>query len=84
VADFLFIDGLELDFFNPRRLVCFIAILQGAIFVALLASRYFKYKKTADLWLARRIFASLRLCAFALNKISKTFQIIKIALQIVI
>jgi AraC-like DNA-binding protein len=50
--NFLFIEGLELDFFNPRSLICFIAILQGAIFAALLISRYFKHQKTADFWLA--------------------------------
>ncbi len=49
---FLFIEGLELDFFNPRSLVVFICILQGAIFAALLLLRYFKLKKSADFWLA--------------------------------
>ncbi len=48
----LFIEGLELDFFNPRSLVVFICILQGAIFAALLLIRYFKSKKSADFWLA--------------------------------
>ncbi len=48
----LFIEGLELDFFNPRSLVVFICILQGAIFAALLLIRYFKLKKSADFWLA--------------------------------
>jgi AraC-like DNA-binding protein len=52
VANFLFIEGLPLDFFNPRSIVCFIAILQGAIFAALLVFRYFKHRKTADFWLA--------------------------------
>lgn len=52
MVNFLFIEGLELDFFNPRSIICFIAILQGAIFAALLISRFFRHKKTADLWLA--------------------------------
>lgn len=52
MANFLFIEGLELDFFNPRSLVCFIAILQGATFAALLFSRYLKHRKRADFWLA--------------------------------
>jgi AraC-like DNA-binding protein len=52
VVNFLFIEGLELDFFNPRSIICFIAILQGAVFAALLIFRYFKYQKTADFWLA--------------------------------
>ncbi len=52
MVKFLFIEGLELDFFNPRSIIVFISILQGAIFAALLISRYFKHKKTADLWLA--------------------------------
>ena len=52
MVNFLFIEGLELDFFNPRSLVCFIAVLQGVIFAALLISRYFKHKNKADFWLA--------------------------------
>jgi hypothetical protein len=52
VTNFLLIDGLELDFFNPRSLICFIAVLQGAIFAGLLVRRYFKEEKTADLFLA--------------------------------
>jgi AraC-like DNA-binding protein len=52
VVNFLFIEGLELDFFNPRSIIVFVCILQGAIFAALLISRYFKHKKTADFWLA--------------------------------
>jgi AraC-like DNA-binding protein len=52
VVNFLFIEGLELDFFNPRSLIVFICILQGAIFAALLLVRYYKQKKTADFWLA--------------------------------
>ncbi len=50
--NFLFIEGLELDFFNPRSLVVFIGILQGVIFAALLLVRHFKRKKSADFWLA--------------------------------
>ncbi len=56
----LFIEGLELDFFNPRSLVVFISILQGAIFAALLIARYFKHRKTADVWLAALL---ILLCA---------------------
>ncbi len=52
MANFLFIEGLPLDFFNPRSLVVFICILQGAVFAALLLIRYFKIKKSADFWLA--------------------------------
>ncbi|MEP6901972.1 MAG: AraC family transcriptional regulator [Actinomycetota bacterium] len=52
MVNFLFIEGLELDFFNPRSVVVFICILQGAIFAALLLWRYFKYRKTADFSLA--------------------------------
>lgn len=49
---FLFIEGLELDFFNPRSLIVFFCILQGAVFAALLLIRYFKLKKSSDFWLA--------------------------------
>ena len=52
MANLLFIEGLELDFFNPRSVVVFICILQGAIFAALLLSRFFKHKKKSDFWLA--------------------------------
>ena len=52
MVNLLFIEGLELDFFNPRSIIVFVCILQGAIFTALLISRYFKHKKTSDLWLA--------------------------------
>ena len=55
---FLLIEGLELDFFNPRSLVVFICILQGAIFAALLSVRYFKLKNLFDLRLAALICAS--------------------------
>lgn len=49
---FLFIEGLELDFFNPRSIVVFICILQGAVFAALLFFRFFKNKNKSDFWLA--------------------------------
>lgn len=52
MANFLFIEGLPLDFFNPRSLIVFICILQGAIFAALLFIRYLKQKKSSDFWLA--------------------------------
>lgn len=52
MVNFLFIEGLELDFFNPRSLICFIAVLQGAIFAGLLVFRYRKHRETADLVLA--------------------------------
>jgi AraC-like DNA-binding protein len=52
VVSLLFIEGLELDFFNPRSLIVFICILQGAVFAALLLIRGFKQKKSADFWLA--------------------------------
>lgn len=50
-TNLLFIENLELDFFNPRSIICFIAILQGAIFAALLFSRFFKHQNKADFWL---------------------------------
>lgn len=50
-TNLLFIENLELDFFNPRSLLCFIAILQGAVFSVLLFSRFFKHKNKADFWL---------------------------------
>jgi AraC-like DNA-binding protein len=52
VVNFLFIEGLELDFFNPRSLAVFICILKGAVFAALLLIRYSKLKKSSDFWLA--------------------------------
>ncbi len=42
----------EINFFNPRSLIVFIAILQGVIFAALLLFRSFKHSKKADFWLA--------------------------------
>lgn len=56
MASLLFIEGLELDFFNPRTIIIFICILQGAIFSVLLLSRYFKHKKRSDFWLAALLF----------------------------
>ncbi len=56
----VFIEGLPLDFFNPRSIVVFICILQGAIFAALLLVRFFKQKKAADFWLAALL---ILLCA---------------------
>ena len=47
-TNFLFIEGLPLDFLNPRSIILFICILQGAIFAALLLLRYFKRGKSAD------------------------------------
>lgn len=52
MVKFLFIEGLQLDFFNPRSLIVFVCILQGAVFAALLLFRYIKLKKSSDFWLA--------------------------------
>lgn len=60
MVNFLFIEGLELDFFNLRSIICFIAILQGAIFAALLIFRFFKHQKISDFWLAALL---ILLCA---------------------
>lgn len=43
---------MEIDFFNPRSIICFIAILQGLVFVALLLKRFRRQKQKADIWLA--------------------------------
>lgn len=43
---------MQIDFFNPRSIICFIAILQGLIFAILLVARGLKQKNKADLWLA--------------------------------
>ncbi|HQU84783.1 MAG TPA: AraC family transcriptional regulator [Pyrinomonadaceae bacterium] len=43
---------MQLDFFNPRSILCFIAILQGLIFAFLLIKRGFSQKSKADLLLA--------------------------------
>lgn len=56
MVNLLFIDGLELDFFNPRSLVVFICILQGAVFATLLLARFFKTKNKSDFWLAALLF----------------------------
>lgn len=52
MVNLLFIEGLELDFYNPRSVILFVCILQGVIFTALLLARYFKGRKLADFWLA--------------------------------
>lgn len=43
---------MEIDFLNPRSIICFIAILQGLIFAGMLIIRGFQQKSKADLWLA--------------------------------
>lgn len=43
---------MQLDFFNPRSIICFIAILQGLIFAILLIIRGSREKNKADFWLA--------------------------------
>ncbi len=43
---------MQIDFFNPRSILCFIAILQGLIFAAMLFGRFFRGKQKADFWLA--------------------------------
>lgn len=43
---------MQIDFFNPRSIICFIAILQGLVFAILLINRGFRQKTKADLWLA--------------------------------
>jgi AraC-like DNA-binding protein len=43
---------VQIDFLNPRSIICFIAILQGLIFAALLIIRGFRQKNKADFWLA--------------------------------
>lgn len=42
---------MQIDFFNPRSILCFIAILQGLIFAAMLFGRFFREKQKADVWL---------------------------------
>lgn len=39
---------MQIDFFNPRSILCFIAILQGLIFAAMLFGRFFREKQKAD------------------------------------
>jgi AraC-like DNA-binding protein len=43
---------MQIDFLNPRSIICFIAILQGLIFSILLIIRGFRLKNKADFWLA--------------------------------
>jgi AraC-like DNA-binding protein len=43
---------MEIDFLNPRSIICFVAILQGLIFAVLLIFRGTQQKNKADLWLA--------------------------------
>lgn len=43
---------MQIDFFNPRSIICFIAILQGLIFAGMLIIRGFRQKHRADFWLA--------------------------------
>lgn len=47
---------MQIDFFNPRSILCFIAILQGLVFAILLINRGFREKNKADLWLALLLF----------------------------
>lgn len=47
---------MQIDFFNPRSLICFVAILQGLIFAGLLLLRFFRNRQKADLWLAILLF----------------------------
>lgn len=47
-----FIEGLEIDFYNPRSAVLFVCILQGVVFAALLFWRSRQNKSWADFWLA--------------------------------
>jgi AraC-like DNA-binding protein len=41
-----------IDFYNPRSLAVFVCLLQGVIFAALLLTRWYRFRKTADIWLA--------------------------------
>ena len=43
---------MQIDFLNPRSIVCFIAILQGLVFAGMLVLRYFRNRQKADVWLA--------------------------------
>jgi AraC-like DNA-binding protein len=43
---------MQIDFFNPRSIICFIAILQGLIFAGMLVLRFFQTRQKADIWLA--------------------------------
>lgn len=51
MVNLVLIEGLSLDFFNPRSVVAFIGILQGALFALLLFWRSAKKKNQADFWL---------------------------------
>ncbi len=51
---------MQIDFFNPRSIVCFIAILQGLIFAIMIFFRFFSTRQKADLWLGILI---LTLCS---------------------
>lgn len=46
---------MQIDFYNPRSIVLFICILQGAIFAVLLIHRATQKKSPADFWLAALI-----------------------------
>lgn len=52
MANFLFIEGLEIDFYNPRSVLLFICILQGVVFAAMLFFRSRRQKTQSDFWLA--------------------------------
>ena len=43
---------MQIDFLNPRSIICLIAILQGVIFAGLLLVRAFRQASRADFWLA--------------------------------
>lgn len=43
---------MEIDFLNPRSIICLIAILQGLVFAAMLVFRYRREGQRSDLWLA--------------------------------
>lgn len=47
---------MQVDFFNPRSIICFIAILQGLIFAGMLFLRFFQARQKADCWLAILLF----------------------------
>jgi AraC-like DNA-binding protein len=48
---------MEIDFLNPRSIICFVAILQGLIFAVLLIFRGTQQKNKADFWLAALLLA---------------------------
>ncbi len=43
---------MQIDFLNPRSILCLIAILQGLVFAVMLAYRFAKKRQVADLYLA--------------------------------